>query len=176
MGSKIRSMFGWALAVLTVSTLLGGCAQARSGLAGKGAQELWEPQALCVNTAGAQVLACVDIQLNITDNLAYIDVQQLGFDPATMPYRVYARRSNESTFSLLADNVTVPAGGSFQVNALNNVYIEEYQEWIIEVGSTLDPNGFVQSAQPLQGTIAARAIIQWPELANTAAISYKVAN
>ena len=156
------------LGAIMMTVLLGGCAQGRNGLGNQdGPQELWAPQSLCTNTEGVQTLACVDIQLNITANSAYIDVVQLGFDPASAPYRIFARRANESTFNMLADNVTAPAGSSIEVPAIRSHFIEEYEEWIIEVSKVVDDNGFENAALPLQGTIGARAIIYWPELDST---------
>jgi hypothetical protein len=91
-------------------------------------------------------------------------VQQLGFDPGQTPYRIYARRAGDSQFVLLKDNITIAEGGSFEVKAKSGEYIEEYEEWIVELASTFDDNGFEMEAGFLQGIIAARAILNWPEL------------
>lgn len=153
------------IALLVLTLTLGACAQGRKGLGSDaGNVELWEPQSLCANTPGVDTMACVDIQLNITDNLAYVDVTSLKFDPAAVPYRMYARRSQDSTFVMLAENITAPAGSSFEIHPLKNHYIEEYEEWVIDLSTSFDTNGFEMQASPLQGIIAARSIIYWPEL------------
>ncbi|MBS1984065.1 MAG: hypothetical protein JST16_07820 [Bdellovibrionales bacterium] len=156
--------------ILTTSltlALLAGCAQARKGI-GAGAQdEIWSSQPLCANSSSATLLACADVTPDITANSAEIAVNQLGFDPAATPYRVFARAHGASTFVMLADNVTTPAGSSFVVKAKGSTYIEEYEEWIIEIAVTFDSDGYQTTAQPLQGTIAARATLNWPELDQT---------
>ncbi len=141
---------------LSVLTLLGACAQGRRTL-GSGSYELWTAQEICD-------LGCFSIQLNITKNQANIGVESLpnGYDGTS--YRVLARPSSSNQFFILKEGITSTVGQSFSVSAPDSIYIEEFEEWRIELSENYDGNGFLAPADPLQGLALAQGTILWPEL------------
>lgn len=152
-----------ALLVTVTALSLGGCAQARRGIGAGGIADLWQPLELCQNESGFETLACVDIQLNVTSNSAYIDVKALGFDAGQYGWRVLARMEGRTSFNLLADGITEGEGATVEVRAPKNTRIEKFEEWIIETAQAVDDNGFLVAAPPFQGIQAARALMKWSE-------------
>jgi hypothetical protein len=150
------------LMVLAMS--LGACSQGRRSMLAGNEDELWGAQDLCQNANGAELLGCFQLQLDITGNFAYLDVLELGFDPGQIPYRVLARRSGDSVFHVLGDNITTAAGGTVQLPAINGHYIEEYEEWRVELSTNFDNSGFQTSAAAGTGIPVAQVIVLWPEL------------
>ena len=148
---------------------LSGCAQARKGIGSSAGarEEVWQAQPLCANSGSTQTLACMSVEPHITSNVAVIYVQDLGFDAGQIPYRILARRASDSSFSVLADNITTAAGGQFTVHPKSNTYIEEYQEWAVELSVTFDSTYNTTAASAGNGVTAADVIIKWPELNGT---------
>jgi len=147
------------------------CSQSRNSLfEGQRKEELWQPYSLCgvdlPSEFGSTRMGCFSVQLSITRNLAYFDVQELGFNSASVPYRILGRRTGESQYHILADKVTVGAGGAVEVPAKNGHYIEEYEVFHIElsVGKDLSGLNLVQSAAG-QGIIVVNGVMNYPELA-----------
>jgi hypothetical protein len=155
------------IAVLVLS--LGACAQNRNNLANTMRQELWEPQEVCQVSEGEELGGCFRVQLEITgpgnpNGKAYIDVLDLGPDPALDPYRVMVRKEGSAAWLVLKSNITTTPGGTFEVFPKNSDYIEEYSEWRFETTTNYDPQGFLQTVAPLSGITLAHVIIEWPEL------------
>jgi hypothetical protein len=162
----LKSLQILGLLALTISTLsLEGCAQARRGNGAGAREEIWGAQPLCSNLGAGTNLGCFEVQAYIQSNQAVVSVTDLGFDPGQTPYRVLARASGESQFHVLLENVSAPVGGTFTVKPTAGRYIEEYEEWIVELQTAIDANGYASAqAQAGQGTIVARDQIHWAEL------------
>ncbi len=146
---------------------LAACSQARRGIGSRGAQdELWNTLEFCQVPQGAQLLGCFDMQLDVTGNLAYLDVKQLGFNPAQVPYRILARKRNDSAFTVLKDSVTTAVGSSIEVPAKGNTLIYDYEEWRVELTawSNNQIDWFPTGAG--QGKLVTQVIMNWPELQN----------
>lgn len=149
--------------LFAITLSLGACAQSRGSYAGVN-DELWQPLSLCAPAEEAPLLGCFELQLNITGNSAYLDVLELGFDPAQDSYRVLARRAGDSVWHLLADKITAAQGGSTTVKAKAGHYIEEYEDWRVELTTGLNGLNIV-NVPAGQGIPVAQARMDWAELA-----------
>lgn len=162
-GSILRN-----LGLLLLLGALTHCSQSRNSLyAGQKTEELWTPQSLCsVEIASFSRMGCFSVQLSITRNIAYFDVQELLFDPGVVPYRILARRSGESQWIPMLDNVTIGMGGTVEVSAKNGAFIEEYEAWRVELSQGQDALGLNMINVPMgQGRPVVQAVLNWPELA-----------
>ena len=159
------SNFSRSLISLALLAILSACSQARKGIGNAGTQDnLWQPLELCQVPAGAQLLGCFDLQLDVTSNIAYMDVKQLGFNPNQVTYRVLGQIRNHSGFSVLLDNINIPVGGTVQIPAKGNNNIYDYDQWRVELTAwtTNQIDWFPTSAG--QGKLVAQVITNWPEL------------
>jgi len=156
-------MMGVLLALLMLASA---CSQSRQGIGNRGStDEIWEPLSLCVNKAPDVALGCFEVQLNITQNLAYVYVGKLGFDAGKYPYRVLARPTGDASFHLLRDGITTSVGGEFEAPAKSGHYIEDYEEWMVEAPVARSPSGagFIPAGAGA-GIKVVDAILNWPEL------------
>lgn len=161
----MKKGYGLFSLILLSTTMLGACAQSRRGAnAGATKDTVWATQQLCANETGQQVYACFTIAVNITANTAKLGVSQLGFDPASTPYRILARRQGDTNFQLLADNVTTAAGGSITIRAKSGQYIEEYETWRAELIVNYDAQDLQFNAPAGQGLAVMQAFVDYPEL------------
>jgi hypothetical protein len=101
------------------------------------------------------------LQLNLTQNFAYLDVLSLasGWTPS-ITYRVLAKRYDGSWW-ILAEGLDASPGETVEIDPSNGHKIFEYTEWVVEFEtgtygvkySYLDPDArIVQDA------------VRWPEL------------
>jgi hypothetical protein len=163
----MKGMILKRMGLLLLVGILGACAQSRSSLyAGQRTEELWEPVSLCsVNVSDHDPMGCFSVQLSITRNLAYFDVQELLFNPGSVPYRILARRANESQFTVLVDHVTTPVGGTIEVHAKKGAYIEEYEEFRVELTKGKDASGLnLIDVQAGMGLPVAQDVLSYTEL------------
>jgi len=161
MNTKRYGIYG----VLVLTMMLGACAQSRRGAnAGSQQAEVWAAQELCTNETGQTLYGCFEIKPNITANSAEINVKTLGFDPLATPYRILARRVGDSSYQLLADNVTISAGGRISVKAKSGHYIEEYETWRAELVINFDAQNLEFEAPAGQGLPIMQALVDYPEL------------
>ena len=152
------------VATFTMLLILGACAQSRKSSSGA-ISELWQPQALCTNADGLKVLGCFSIQLDISNNKAFVDVTDIGdLNPDQYPYRVLGHLPS-GEWHVLADNVRTRTGGTFEAHAGKNAYIEGYDHWIVELSVNRDSSGYnFVSVEAGKGLPMAQAIMDWPEL------------
>lgn len=154
--------------VATLGLALSACSQARRGVANQGAaEELWSAQNLCQNLKGAKYSGCFQITLDVTANIAFMEVTSLPWaNGSFIPYRVLARPHGYSNFSVLLNNINVDVGGMVQVPAEATHNISDYEEWRVETTMVLSPtNGIDLLPAALgRGEPLAQAIIIWPEL------------
>jgi len=152
-----------AMAVIMV---LSACSQTRTGLGGRYEDVyLLNPVSLCSN-GGGELRGCFDLQLNMTDNFAYLDVVDVTQDVANHPMRIMARTADSNGFDVLAESVTLTPGQSIQIAPLNGRRIYEYTEWYIESSVVQNTGvGLVPRAAPAgQGTPVVYASVFFSDL------------
>ena len=164
--SKVLSM-----ALLTLVMGLGACAQGRKSYS-QGKEVIFEKQKLCANSQG-DALGCFDIEVHYTTNMAYLDVVSLNnTDNVTgqaVPYRVLARRANDSEFSLLVSSASAGAGQYLEITPSQGHYIEEYVEWRIELIKNFATSNTgtklgLENADPGQGLPIVQTYVSYPEV------------
>jgi hypothetical protein len=158
-----KTMLSKALFGMFLVLGLANCSQNRRAFDdGKAAEELWTAVEVCSD------LACFQIQPDITNNKAYVDVIDIAYDPKEVSYRVLVRRQNDSVWHLVKDNVSVDIGGSFEFTALNGHRIHEYEEYAFELTAAPfnnDQNDW-RDATPGSGLLLVQQIVSFPEAAN----------
>ena len=168
MGKKfLKSHWGTRLGhslALLMLLALGACSQDRKSSSSLlKTDEIWAEQSLCSNNGQASS-GCFNIQLNITQNFAWVDVQSLPNILASgVSYRVLARYDGTSTYDVLSDNESVPAGSTFEVHPISGRFIEGYVDWRFET-TGIPGSGIVNPAAPGSGVVLAQGTINWPEL------------
>jgi len=149
---------------LAVVAGLSHCSQSRRGNIDQNS-EIWAAQEVCATGASGDELRCMSIEPNITENYAIVTITQLDFNPAITPYRLLARAAGQSTWHLLADQVTIPAGGYFEVNPKNGVYIEEYEEYLLESATGPSSDGLnIAAVSAGRGVPLIWGFVDYPEL------------
>lgn len=151
-----------ALLGFVVLTGLANCSQNRRAFDEGSTAELWTAAEVCSE------LACFQIQPDITNNKAYVDVIDIAYDPAEVSYRVLVRRQGDTVWHLVKDNVSVDIGGSFEFTALNGHRIHEYEEYAFELTAApqLNDNSDWREAAPGSGLLLVQQIVSFPEAAN----------
>jgi len=141
------------------------CAQSRRGNVAKTLPEVWGAQELCNSSAG-QDLRCFSVEPHISENYAVVAITKLDFNPAEQPYRLVARPAGFTTWHLLADQLITGEGGTFEIDPQAGVFIEEYEEFLLEtVGNVAQDviSGIVE-VKPGLGVPLIWGYIDYPEL------------
>jgi hypothetical protein len=123
--------------VLGLMLLTGACGLGRKADgAGLKRARLSEARSLCtINDNGTTYdpMGCYQLQLNLDDNFAYLDVLEMGEGwDASQSYRVLAFRAGEARPWVLKRNVTAGAGQTVEVDAYTGHNIWDYVEWVVE--------------------------------------------
>ncbi len=164
-GRIAKEFFLLSMLMLSLSA----CIQSRRGVGNVGAtQEVWSAMDLCQNLRGARFQGCFRITLNVTDNMALVDVGSLPWTEGDfIPYRILARPHGATSFFVLMDNINLAAGSQLQVPAYGSENITDYEEWRVETTQILSPYNGIDyiPAAPGRGEPLAQGILIWPELA-----------
>lgn len=159
------------LSLLLLATMTVSCAQSRRGVNGYKVEDVVYLAPQCMDqtmTGNLQGEFCIEV--NLTDNLAYVDVYALSVDPREQPYRVMAKKEGDDKYDILASGVTSDVGSFFVVEPSNG-FITDYYEWYIETELEAYPGAdlYRDRVEPGLGLPLVHSYVEYPDLLDTLA-------